>query len=146
MSLEQEVEMIRTVPILSELAPAAQKMLCFASERMTFQAGQVLFHEGDLADSAYIVIDGSVEISLSMAGAPRRINAVGRHGIVGEAGILADMPRSATATASTRLETLRISKDIFRKVIRGNPEAALRLTCILAQRLASTTVQLGAAG
>ena len=56
MSLTHEVELIRQVPILSHLAPAAQKMLCFASERMCFEAGQVLFRQGDRADAAYICL------------------------------------------------------------------------------------------
>jgi len=146
MSLDQEVEMIRQVPILGELAPAAQKMLCFASERMIFEPGEVVFRQGETADSAYVLIAGSIDITLAIAGVERRINSVGRHDILGEAGILGDMPRSATATATSRVEALRVSKDIFRNVIRGNPDSALRLTCLLAQRLANTTAQLGAAG
>ena len=145
MSLEQEVEFIRNVPILSDLAKSAQKMLCFTSERITFEPGQVVFRQGDFADSAYVVIEGSVEISVSTTRGSRPINTVNQHGIIGEAGILGDMPRSASATAMTRLETLRIIKDVFRKVIYGNPDAALRLTSILAQRLANTTMQLSAA-
>jgi len=144
MSLEQEVELIRKVPILSDLAPAAQKMLCFASERVTFDAGRVIFRQGESAEAAYVLIEGEAEITLSIDGAERRINVVGRNGVIGEAGILGDMPRSATATALTRVEALRVSRDVFRKVIHGNPDAALRLTCILAQRLANTTLQLGA--
>jgi len=52
MSLDQEVEMIRQVPILGGLTPAALKMLCFASERMVFEPGEVVFRQGETADSA----------------------------------------------------------------------------------------------
>jgi CRP-like cAMP-binding protein len=145
MSLEQEVELIRNVPILSELAPAAQKMICFASERVSFEPGRPIFRQGDFAEAAYVLIEGTVEITIVVDGAERRVNRVGRNAIVGEAGIIGDLPRSATATAVTRVEALRVSKDVFRKVIHGNPDAALRLACILAQRLANTTVQLCAA-
>ena len=45
-------------------------------------------------------------------------------------------------TTITRLDTLRISKDLFHSVIRENPDAALELIRILASRLANTTAQL----
>jgi len=37
---------------------------------------------------------------------------------------------------------LRISRDVFVNVIRGNPDAAIALVRILADRLAKTTAQL----
>ena len=52
------------------------------------------------------------------------------------------MPRTATVTAKTPLEVLRIGKDQFLSVIRQNPEAALELIRILASRLVNTTAQL----
>ncbi len=151
MSLAQEVELIRQVPILSNLERAAQKRLCFASERVFYGAGETIFRQGDGADAAYIVIDGSVEIVIATPAGPLRINTVERHGILGETGLFGDLPRSATAVAMTHLETLRVPRDVFSDVIHGNPMAAQRLSCILAQRLADTTAQLsmavyGAAG
>ena len=145
MSLSQEVELIRQVPILSNLAPAAQKMLCFASERMCYEAGQVLFRQGDAADAAYILIDGAVEIVVWTASGSLLVNTVEKYGVIGETGMFGDLPRSATAVAKTRLEALRVPKDVFCQSIHGNPEAALRLTCMLAERLASTTAKLSLA-
>ena len=142
MSLEQEVELIRQFPIFSKLPPAMQKLLCFGSERMTYEPRQALFQAGDPGDTAYIVIDGTAEISIPTPGGPVVINTLGRNAIIGEIAIFGDVPRTATVTAVTRLETLRISKDLFFKVIRENPDAALELIKILAGRLANTTVQL----
>jgi CRP-like cAMP-binding protein len=52
------------------------------------------------------------------------------------------VPRTATAAARTRVEALRISRDVFVNVIRSNPDAAIALVKILADRLAKTTAQL----
>ena len=62
MSLAQEVESIRQIPMLSHLAPAAQKMLCFASERIVYNAGDVLFRQGDASDSAFLLLEGTAEV------------------------------------------------------------------------------------
>ena len=142
MSLEQEVELIRQFPIFSKIQPAMQKLLCFSSERLTYDAGQVMFNAGDAADAAYIIIDGSVEISVPTPSGPIVINNMGKNDLLGEIAIVGEVPRTATARAIAKLEALKISKDMFVKVIRENPDAAIELIKILAGRLANTTSQL----
>jgi CRP-like cAMP-binding protein len=144
MSLAIEVELIRRVPVFSALEPAKQKLLCFSSERLTFEAGEVIFREGDAPDAAYIVIDGTVEITIDTPRGPRVVNTLGQSDVVGETAIFGDMLRTATATAKTRIEALRVCKDLFLDVVRDNAEAALELNRIIANRLAHTTAQLGA--
>jgi CRP-like cAMP-binding protein len=142
MSLEQEVELIRQFPIFSKIQPAMQKLLCFSAERLTYDAGQVIFNAGDSADAAYVVIDGTVEISVPTPNGPIVINTMTKNEILGEIAIVGDVPRTATAKAVSKLETLKISKELFIKIIRENPDAAIELIRILASRLASTTSQL----
>jgi CRP-like cAMP-binding protein len=101
-----------------------------------------MFNAGDMGDAAYIVIDGSIEISVPTPGGPIVVNKLGRNDIIGEIAIFGDVPRTATAKAITAVETLKISKELFTKVIRENPDAALELIRVLAARLANTTNQL----
>jgi CRP/FNR family transcriptional regulator, cyclic AMP receptor protein len=142
MSLEQEVELIRQFPIFSKIQPAMQKLLCFSADRLKFDAGQVIFNAGDVGDSAYIIIDGTVEISVPTPSGPIVINNMGKNDLLGEIAIVGEVPRTATAKAVTKLETLKISKELFVKIIHENPDAAIELIRILAARLASTTSQL----
>ena len=142
MSIEQEVEMIRRIPIFQRIQPAMQKLLCFSAERLTFAPGQVLFNAGDMGDAAYIVIDGAVEISVPTPSGPIVVNTLGRNDIIGEIAIFGDVPRTATATAQAKVEALKISKELFEKIIRENPDAAMELIRVLAGRLANTTAQL----
>ena len=142
MSLEQEVELIRQFPIFSKIQPAMQKLLCFSSERLTYEAGQVMFNAGERGDAAYIIIDGSVEISVPTPAGPIVVNTLGKNDIIGEIAIFGDVPRTATAKAIGKIETLKISKELFMRVVRENPDAAIELIRILASRLANTTNQL----
>jgi CRP-like cAMP-binding protein len=142
MSLEQEVELIRRFPIFSKIQPAMQKLLCFSSERLTYEAGQVMFRAGDAADAAYVIIDGGVDITVPTSTGAILVNQLKQNDIIGEIAIFGDVPRTATATATTKVEALRIAKDMFVNVIRDNPDAALELIRILAGRLANTTAQL----
>ena len=110
MSLEQEVELIRRFPIFSKLPPAKQKLLAFTSERLTFESGHVMFRAGDAGEACYIVIDGHIEISVNTPTGPLVVNTLGRNEIIGEIAIFGDVPRTATATTTSKVETLRISK------------------------------------
>jgi CRP-like cAMP-binding protein len=142
MSLAVEVELIRRVPVFSAIEPAKQKLLCFYSERLIFEAGDVMFREGDAPDAAYVVIDGTVEITVQTPGGQKLVNTLGQSDVVGETAIFGDVPRTATATAKTRLEALRVCKELFLDMVRDNAAAALQLNRILATRLANTTAQL----
>jgi CRP-like cAMP-binding protein len=142
MSLEQEVELIRRIPIFERIQPAMQKLLCFGSERLTYDPGQALVKTGEAADAAYVLIDGTVEVTVDSPKGPLVISTVGKNEIIGEIAIFGDVPRTATVTAATRVEALKISKELFINIIRQNPDAALAVLRVLATRLANTTRQL----
>lgn len=145
MSLASEVELIRRAPIFNAISPSMHKLLCFSSERLSYEAGQVMFREGDAPDAAYLVIEGTVEISVRTPQGPLVVNRLGSSDLLGETGIFGDTARTATATAASRVEALRITKDLFCNIVRECPDAALQLSRTLARRLAYTTAQLGAA-
>ena len=145
MSLEQEVELIRRIPIFAKIDIALLKLLCFSSERLTFQPDQVVFGAGDPGDAAYVIIEGNVDVSVPTSSGPLVINSLGPNDILGEIAIFAEVPRTATVTAKTRVETLRIAKDQFMGIVRQSPDAALELIRILAARLARTTARLSSA-
>jgi len=145
-SLVNEVEMIRRAPIFNSIPPALRKLLCFSSDRLSYQAEQVMFHEGEASDAAYLVMEGTVEITIRTPQGPRLVARLGRNDVLGETGIFGDMARTGTAIAAGRVEALRVTKDLFRNIVRECPDAALELGRMLAQRLANTTAQLGAGG
>ena len=142
MSIEQEVELIRRIPIFQRIQPAMQKLLCFGSERLTYDPGQTLMKAGDAADAAYVLIEGTAEVTVDSPKGPLVISTMGQHQIVGEIAIFGDVPRTATVTAVTKVEALKISKELFINIIRQNPDAAIEVLRVLATRLANTTRQL----
>ncbi len=142
MSLDSEVELIRRLPLFAKIDLAMLKLLCFSSERLIFDAGQVMFNAGDSADAAYILIEGSVAISRPTPTGPVVVGTLGSSEIVGEIAIFADVPRTATITATSRVDALRIAKEQMMSIIRANPDTALELIRQLALRLANTTARL----
>ena len=64
MSLLEEYELLRRVPFFAEVEPAKLKLLAFMSERVGFDDGKFLCHQGDQADAAYLIIEGEADIIL----------------------------------------------------------------------------------
>ena len=145
MSLKEEFELLRRVPIFAEIEPAKLKLLAFMSERVGFDPGKPLMRQGDPADAAYLVIDGHAEVVLETPGGPVVVATVGANETVGEMGILGDVPRNATVRAKDRVIVLRISKEPFMRMVREFPNMAVSIMRELAQRLDATNHQLSAA-
>ncbi len=141
MSIEQEVEVLRRIPLFANVEPAKLKLMCFASERITYKGGQSLFEQGDIGDAAFIIVDGSADVIVTRD-VPIVVAQVGKHDIVGEIAILVDIPRTATVTATSELIALRITKDLFFRMVTDFPEMGVEIMRVLAQRLEHTTAQL----
>src|SRR3712207_4118438 len=113
MTLENEVQALRQVPMFRDIDPARLKLLAFTSERVKFAEGQKFFSQGDGADAAYVILDGKADVSVeSSNGAPFKVAELGRNALVGEMGILSDSPRSATIIATEATTALRIDKRV----------------------------------
>ena len=142
MSLNEEVELLRNIPLFSNIEPSKLKLLAFTSERVAYDPGQELFHQGDDGDAAYIIIGGEADIIIETANGPFTVATFKRNDIVGEIAILCDVPRTATVLVKEKLETLVISKELFYRLIMEFPQIAVEIMRELAQRLERMNTQL----
>ena len=145
MQLRDEVELLRRVPLFSGVAPAKLKLLAFTSDRVSYTNGQTLFKQGDPGDAAYVVLAGSADILVNSQSGEIKVATLEPNSIVGEIAILCDVARTATVRANGQLETLRIRKDHFLKLLAEFPEMAVEIMRVLADRLSHTTAELSEA-
>ena len=142
MNLNEEVELLKGVPIFAKIEQAKLKLLAFTSERMTFNAGQELFHQGDQGDAMYVILGGVADVLIDTPGGQITVAELKKNGFVGEIAILCDVPRTATIKAREQLATLRISKDMFYRLIAEFPQMAIEIMRELAHRLEDTNEKL----
>jgi len=145
--LKDEVELLRSIPMLANMPANKLKLLAFASDRVSYPAGAVLFHQGDDADAAYIVISGSADVLVSSdgKGAENKVAELGPNSFVGDMAILCDIPRTASVKANSQLDALRIRKEHMMDMVKESPTLALAVLRELVQRLAKTTHDLSEA-
>ena len=142
MSLNEEVELLRNIPLFAKLEPSKLKLLAFTAERITYEADQVLFRQGDVGDAAYIIVDGSAKVLVDTDQGEIEVATLARNDFVGEIAILCDVPRTATVQATAQTVTLRINKDLFFRLVAEFPEMSVEIMRELASRLERTTQQL----
>ncbi len=135
MMLKDEFNLLRGIPLFAGMEPAKLKLLAFASDRVIFEPGSVLFRQGETADCAYVILAGEAEIRIeTIEGEIKRVT-VGPQSVVGEVAILSDTPRLATVTALTSVEALRITKDHFHKLLACCPGTMAEIIRVLSERL-----------
>lgn len=142
MSLRDEVELLRRVPLFAKVSPAKLKLLAFTSDRVTFGADQVIFNQGDQGEDAYVVLSGTADILVNLQSGQVKVAGVEPNEIVGEIAILCDVVRTATVRTVTPVEALRIRKDQFLTLLAEFPEVAIEIMRVLADRLNRTTTAL----
>jgi CRP-like cAMP-binding protein len=145
MALNDEVEMLGNVSLFAGLQPSQLKLLAFTSQRLTFTEGDMLFHQNDSGDAAYVVVQGTAEVIVEIEGNDVVVATLDKNAIIGEIAILCDVPRTAGVRAATKLETLCIEKEQLLKLLKEFPAMAIDLMKVLAERLAATTADLSAA-
>ncbi|MDS9470084.1 cyclic nucleotide-binding domain-containing protein [Paracoccus sp. MBLB3053] len=118
MLLEDEVALLRKLPLLSRVDPGRLKVLCFASDRESFAPGEVLFREGEASAGAYVILSGSVDVFKSVEDSHyTKTGSDAAVAIIGQSSMLNDTPRRATVTALTDVEVLRINSSCFMQLM-----------------------------
>jgi len=145
MLLKDEVDLLRKVPLFAHMDPAKLKLLAFTSTRASFKPGQELFHQGDEGDAAYLILSGEADVIADTPSGEVPVATVGQNAVVGEIAILCEVPRTASVRAVSPLETLKIEKEHFLRLIREFPDMGVEIMRELGQRLTRTTAELSQA-
>ncbi len=109
----------------------------FARFGREFQAGDVLFREGEAGDVMFVIQAGSVRITKQVGGGDKVLAVLGPGEFLGEMAILNGKPRTATATVVEPTRCLLLDARTLEAMVSKNTEIAMRLIKKLARRLDS---------
>jgi CRP-like cAMP-binding protein len=143
MSLDDDIAFFAQVPTLAVLGKDALRILAIGAETRNLPSGAILFYAGELADGGYIVQDGLILLEPGTLQEGKEVT-VGRGTLIGELALLTDMVCPATAIAKEPTTVIRITRNLFKKMLEGYPEAALKLRNIMAARVEEWTRDLSA--
>src|SRR5262245_23583478 len=140
MTIESDIAFFQRVPTLSHLHRDALRILAIGAESMYVHSGAVLFHEGEEADGAFVVQEGS--FSLTHRATNGAAVTVGTGSLIGELALFAQTKRPVTATALEPCTVIRIPRSLFMKILDGFPAVASHLRDLIATRTDEATREL----
>lgn len=124
------------IPLFSKLGESSRLLLAQESRLRHIDEGEILFFQHDNSDTAYIVRSGKISIILSSSdGREMVINEMHSGDMFGELGILTRKSRSTSAIARTKSELLVIPAQVFLQITENEPQFALRVLEMTANRL-----------
>ena len=124
------------VPLLAGLPAELRAQLAAELRMVRVAAGDWLFRQGDVAQSAFVVHHGRLEV---VAGTPPIvIGRLGRGAVLGELALLGEGTRAASVRARRDSELIELPRAQFDMLLSTVPAFAIGLTRAIGQRLAAT--------
>ena len=128
--------------MFAKMETSKLKLLAFASEIVLFQDGDIVFNSGDSADYAYVIMEGAVDIITETESGPVVSVTLSQNQLIGELGVLNNTPRIATLVANGNLRAMKITAEMFFRILRENTEVALDVIRMLSDKLTRTHAQV----
>lgn len=128
----EHAALLRGIDVFAPLPPAAVEALARKLEPTSYAAGSTVVTTGDRAEGFFVILSGRVEVTRD--GELLRTEGPGEY--FGEIGLLRDVPRTATVTATEDTVLLGLGRSDFLAAVTGTPAATRAADAVIAERLA----------
>lgn len=134
MSLRTIITLLRRHDLFVGVDTTRLEVIAFTAERETFEAGEMLFEEGEEAFDAYLFLKGqAVMFSGDETSAVK--HKIDAGDLIGERVLLNEGAYRSNVRATTRVEVLCVSRYLFQRMLQEFPEMATAVAAALARRL-----------
>ena len=138
-----EREVLRTVPIFSELSDEDISSLAHLALRKRYPKDTVVFFENEEGDFFFTILEGRIKVTiLGDDGREVILSVLGPGDFFGEMALLDNEPRSATAIAVEESELLSLHRNDFQSVLNDNRSITSALIRVLSARLRRANHQI----
>ena len=128
------VNLLGRVPLFSGCSRTDLSRIAALSEERIYHEGQVIVKAGDPGRAFYVITNGKVKVVSGKTPGGKKEAELGRGDFFGELSLLDGDARTRTVVAETPLETVRIERSEFRKLLRKEPDLTIRLLEGMAKR------------
>ena len=128
---EAPIELLKQVPLFSDLDDRDLKQVARSMKERTFSAGDTVTEEGKGGIGFFVIADGTANVSIG----GKDVRTFGTGDYFGEIGLIADIDRTATITAESELTCYGMTSWDFRPLVESNASIAWKMLQVMAQRL-----------
>ncbi len=129
-------DVLANLDVFADCPSQALDELASLAREGSLETGEVLFEEGDPATAAFVITSGVIRISRAVLVDTNRTLAVLPAGtFCGEAGVIDEFPRSATASAATDCELVALPREPMQAWLARHPHSGVRVLEHLGQQM-----------
>jgi CRP-like cAMP-binding protein len=140
---EDTIRLLQRVTLFAGLGERDLARVAQVTVPRRFQAGEVVFRDGDQSDTCYIVRSGAARaVRDHVDGRTITLATFGPEEMFGEMAMFDDEPRSATVEATEDMEAIAILGGDMRRMLRQHPDLTATLLAALGRRLRDTNERL----
>lgn len=142
MSLDSDIDVLRRIPFFEGFSSEHLRLIAFSAESRSLPEKLLLYDEGQLLHSAYVVISGTLrgECKARRGEAPLQ-RAIGPGLILGERALIVDTRAADSVRVESRARVLQIRKAMFRRLLQEYPEIARTLRSRLARNVQQASAE-----
>ncbi len=132
--LARKLRALEKTDLFSGLARKQLRLMAFGARWYSAKEGTYVFHKDDDPSSgAFLVVEGEADLLLPVEGEEDKVIAtVGPGQLVGELGVIRNVPRALDMRATSELTCLRIGAEEFLDVVGSDARTAYKLLQVVA--------------
>jgi CRP-like cAMP-binding protein len=140
---EETIALLERVPMFSTLSPQELESVALVTVPRTFDAGEVVFKEGDDGSTCYVLRSGRARaLREHPDGRSITLAQFGPGDFFGEMAMFDGERRSATLEALEPMEAIAILSGDMHRLLREHPDISIKLIGTMGRRLRQTNERL----
>ncbi len=141
--LRRKLRIISRTDLFAKLDARSRRLLAFAAQWYTVEAGVKVFSEGERADAAYLCLEGQSELVWTDTnGGVHHVSDIAPGRLIGDLAIILDEPRQLDLVAVTQTKFLRIGAEQFLSVVENDKRVLFSLLQTVSGHLSSAADRL----
>ena len=133
---DAKIDLLKNVPLFAGCSKTELQRIASLADELDLGDGTTLIREGERGREFIVIAEGTVNVTRN----GKQLRELGAGDFIGEIALVADVPRTATVTATSPVRLLVVTDRAFRGLLEQMPSIAKKVLQSLGERLHSDAV------
>ncbi len=133
---DAKIDLLKNVPLFAGCSKTELQRIASLADELDLGDGATLIREGERGREFIVIAEGTVNVTRN----GKQLRELGAGDFIGEIALVADVPRTATVTATSPVRLLVVTDRAFRGLLEQMPSIATKVLQSLGERLHSDAV------
>jgi CRP/FNR family cyclic AMP-dependent transcriptional regulator len=133
---DAKTDLLKNVPLFAGCSKSELQKIASLADELDLGEGATLIREGERGREFIVIAQGTVRVTRN----GKQLRELGAGDFIGEIALVADVPRTATVTATSPVRLLVVTDRAFRGLLEQMPSLAKKVLQSLGERLHADAV------